>query len=706
MITIALDEQGDFENIEGKVETSPVFIGGIIYDDFDIPKDYENEKKRLQEYLKNVCSSVGCRYPQDLHYSSNPNNGYKVAKVKSQFSNTIKEFMENGTWNNEDLLPEHRKGKYHIFSLLRGENGKKNLLSQDVSEAVKDDFASNLYVHMAEEIVERLIFHNPVLENVRKIRLELATRRVLLSGNDRNERKKQYETLGYKPVQREPGENVGITEYLLTNPDNYRTAIEREMLKCGQNKILIDRIGVKSIYYKNQRAGMDFLYLADAICSFLAFDLQGNMPSLWIEEFYQRSSKINSNAANIIWGYDEIDDFFTKAWKCCEEGDYYKALSIAYDGSQYKSDMTPFYVKNWFAYIDEYIKLREDASDFSMAVKKYRESVFNNNLNQEKLVYIFKCLELMSKNIKFRSMKEEAELFDLYDSGMSAYIHNGNLEEAELCYEKTIQYAEYVATEEYLRTRNKMAVFLCDNLLFEKALSIADENVKYHELLSDIKREIFGSGAKEFLNHAIAISQRGQVLAYLNDDRAEQDFIDALKIMDEGTPDRYITLSYLMHYYICKGQKEQYEILAEEYFGNRKSLLEQLSYISKEGSKEKDAKFSLKYALYVYSKALYVFYLDELPEKLIKRLSNIEKSLTDVSKKAQKQMNGHPWEMIYKYLGFIMQRYNMTDEAELYKKMIEESFKKADGLIKIIADESRRSMEEKKEMSKHTYMYY
>ena len=303
-------------------------------------------------------------------------------------------------------------------------------------------------------------------------------------------------------------------------------------------------------------------------------------------------------------------------------------------------------------------------------------------------------------------MKEEAELFDLYDSGMSAYIHNGNLEEAELCYEKTIQYAEYVATEEYLRTRNKMAVFLCDNLLFEKALSIADENVKYHELLSDIKREIFGSGAGEFLNHAIAISQRGQVLAYLNDDRAEQDFTDALKIMDEGTPDRYITLSYLMHYYICKGQKEQYEILAEEYFGNRKSLLEQLSYISKEGSKEKDAKFSLKYALYVYSKALYVFYLDELPEKLIKRLSNIEKSLTDVSKKAQKQMNGHPWEMIYKYLGFIMQRYNMTDEAELYKKMIEESFKKADGLIKIIAEESQKSLEEKKEISERTYMYY
>ena len=32
-ITIALDEQGDFENLEGKLEKAPVFIGGIIYDD-------------------------------------------------------------------------------------------------------------------------------------------------------------------------------------------------------------------------------------------------------------------------------------------------------------------------------------------------------------------------------------------------------------------------------------------------------------------------------------------------------------------------------------------------------------------------------------------------------------------------------------------------------------------------------------------------
>ena len=39
MLTITLDEQGDFENIQNKLETKPVFIGGIIYDDKGIAEE-------------------------------------------------------------------------------------------------------------------------------------------------------------------------------------------------------------------------------------------------------------------------------------------------------------------------------------------------------------------------------------------------------------------------------------------------------------------------------------------------------------------------------------------------------------------------------------------------------------------------------------------------------------------------------------------
>lgn len=708
MITIALDEQGDFENLEGKLEKAPVFIGGIIYDDVEDSDDYDNEKKRLQNYLKNVCLSVGCRYPQDLHFSSDgdTNNGHKVALVKEKFSDTIREYLEQGTWNNSTLIPEQRIGKYYIFASLRGKNGKKNLLADGVSEAVKDDFASNLYVHMAEDVIERLVFHNPVISGISKIRLELATRRVLLSGEDRTERMKQYEQLGFKAVTREPCGSTGVTEYLLTNPDNYRTALEREMLSCNQERILVDRIGVKSIYYKNQRAGMDFLYLADAICSLLGFELQGNKSSEWIEQFNTRSHNINRNVDNIIWAYDEVDDYFSKAWKYLEEKDYYRALSIAFDGSKYNSEITPFYIKKWFKYIDKCMVKQTDSSAFSMAVKKYRESVLNNNLNQEKLVYIYELLEKMSYNIVFASRKDEAELYDLYDSGLSAYIHNSNLPEAEKCFEKTKEYAEYVATEAYLRTRNKMVVFLCDNLCFEEALALADENVTYHDLLSEMKKELFGPSFTEALNHAIALSQRAQVYAFLNNERAEYDFLTALEIMDEGIPDRYITQSYLLHFYLSQGNREKYEKLAIEYFGNKTSLIEQFNYIAKEGSKEENAKFSMKYALYVYVKALYVFYLEEIPSKLLNKLKTIEKSLCDVSKKAEKQINGHPWEIIYKYVALILLSKECFVEKDMYCERLKNMFCESEGLIKDIYIESLLQIEKNNSFKrKYTYMY-
>ena len=710
MITIALDEQGDFENFEGKLDKAPVFIGGVIYDDVDADGEYNNEKERLYRYLKHVCASVNCKYPVDLHFSSKGNNGSKVKQVKTKFSETIKEFLEKGTWNNEPILNEKRKGKYYVFASIRGENGKTNLLSKDISEAVKDDFASNLYLHMAEGVVERLVFHNPLIDNISKVRLDLATRMAVLPTNDEAKRHKEYETLGYELANKDKkdDEEKKNKAYNITNVYNYRTAFEREMLKSGQDKILVDRIGVKSICYDyDDKERLVFLFLADAICSILGFDLQGKTPAEWINEFYKRSANINPKGNNIIWAYDDADLYFDRAWNYLEDGDYYRALSIAYDGSICKSKMASFYKEHWFKYVTERVSEQRDASGFSMAVRKYKESVLNNNLNQEKLVYIYDGLESIANNIAFSSSKEEAELYYLYDSGMSAYIHVSNFEKAKECFEKAKQYAEYVTTEVYLRTRNKMVVFLCDNLQFEEALKMANENVAYHEMLKDMKKLMFGESFKESLNYAIAISQRAQVYAFMNDIRAEKDFLDALAIMDEGTPDRYITQSYLMHYYICQEMKDKYENIAQEYFGNKIDLSEQFVYIVKEGAKKKDARFSLKYALWVYVKAIYRFYLDELTSDMVNKFKSIEKLLTEIDVQADKQINGHPWELIYKYLALIMLVNKAGSEAEQYKQKIVDMSKDSSGLIKSIAEESVRCVEDKENrVEKYTYMFY
>ena len=79
MLTISLDEQGDFENM--KNENAPIFIGGIIYNDRELENEHEYEKKRVSTYLQRVCMSVGAKYPRDLHFYKYANGGNNSNKV-------------------------------------------------------------------------------------------------------------------------------------------------------------------------------------------------------------------------------------------------------------------------------------------------------------------------------------------------------------------------------------------------------------------------------------------------------------------------------------------------------------------------------------------------------------------------------------------------------------------------------------------------
>lgn len=703
MITIALDEQGDFENLEGKLNREPVFIGGIVYDDVDDETDLVNEQVRLERYLKRMCLEAGGRYPNDLHVASHggTSNRETVKQVKTRFGLTIKEFMEHGTWNGRELLQEARKGKYYIFISMRGRNGKKALLSSRVSEVVREDFASNLYVHMAEEVVMRLLFHNPILQNIRKFKLELATRRVILKDGaeryNREAKRREYEKLGFHEVVRENGsDSQATTEYQLTNPTNYRTAIEREMLQCENHAVMTERIGVKSIYYDHAKTNMVFLYLADAVCSHLSYNREGTQPHEWIESFFEVSKQINPRSSNMIWAYDEADEYFSKGLRAAEEKDFYLALGHIFDGIRCTSTMRDFYTKYWYPLVIDFARAKADPQSFSMAIRKLNDSIMSNELNQEKLIYIYEVLEKTGEEMGFVDKKQEAILYHLYDAGVSAYTHMGRSEKAKQRFEKTKQYAEYVSMEAFLRTRNKMVVFLCDTQAFDEALKISDENVVYHEMLSEMKKQIFQSESHESLNHAKALSQRAQVYAFMENDNAEIDFTAALGILDRDTPDYLITESYLMHYYIASGNKKGYEECARHYYGERNSLKGQFDYIARKGAGE-NARFALKYALYVYIKALYTFYSEDISPNggLLNKLKGIEKALTDLNKNAENQINGHPWELIYKYVALIMIQHQQMDEARRYMEKIEQFAQTNEGLLRDIANAGWRVCNDK-----------
>ena len=473
---------------------------------------------------------------------------------------------------------------------------------------------------------------------------------------------------------------------------------------------MIDRIAVKSIFYKHATEGMDFLYLADAICAHLSFHRSGSKPSEWIESFSKIAKEINGNTRNLIWGYDDADEYFEKSWKAIERGDYFEALSQEYGGEKCASRMKDFYCAQWYPLLVEKIIKTVNVSDFSTAVRKYKDAVMGNNIIQDKLVHIYEALVKIGESVKFSNRYDEAMLYDLYDAGVSAYTHVGDSENAQRCFEKTQQYAEFVATEVFLRTRNRMAVYLCDRLEFKKALEIADENVNYHELLLNMKRQIFKDEEHESLNHAIALSQRAQIYAFMKDDRAEADFINALSMMEAETPDRLITLSYLLHYYISVGNRKKYEEYAREYFDGRGGLADQFEYLAREGASE-HARFSFKFAFYVFIKAVYEFYSDSLSNKLLNRFKKIESTLQELNENTAKLMNGHPWEIIYKYLALIMYENQDQENGDRYVEKIKAISESSGGTIREIANENLRICEASRnrqtivEALTFTYMY-
>lgn len=676
MITISLDEQGDFEGI--KKEYAPIFIGGILYDDMGDNADYQNERKRIEGYLKAVCQSVGAKYSRDLHFridSQGRNNGACVAKVKEKLKQTLSEFIQKGTFEKKEIFEasKERKGRYYIFCMLKSDEGKKTLLEEGVSELIKDSFASNLYVHMAEDVISRIVFHNPVIEDIKEIRMDIATRRVVLERDEElalNEKLEEYTKLGYQQDREHSSTEKKVI--LITNPDVYRTAMEREMMNSEKSAIRMDRIGVKSIYYEQPDKRMVFLYLADIICSILGYKPKGESAREWLSYFKETADKLTGHSENLLYAYDTADTFFRKAWERLEEKDYYKALSIAYEGMHAKTPIAEYYSKTWYPKLLDRIAKEKNLSAYTMALRKLQESILNNNLNQDKVMFIFHTLERIEPNILFGNREDKAVLYELYDTGVAAYCHIGDSRNALKYFNKCEEYAGFIGIERYLGTRNQMAVLLNDSFQPGKALEIALDNFSYHELISDMKQQIFQKeDYRDYLEHGKTLSQLGQAYAFAGDSRAELCFLEALEEFEKNSPNYLITLSYLLHYYIQVGDKDKYLERSREYFGENTSLDKQLKYIVHEGMELQNTRFTLKYALYVYVKGLYYFRMDDISDSLLDKLSSIRETMEKLGIKSLKQLNGHPWELICKYLALIMIKKGRREKADVYMDMAE-----------------------------------
>ena len=86
-------------------------------------------------------------------------------------------------------------------------------------------------------------------------------------------------------------------------------------------------------------------------------------------------------------------------------------------------------------------------------------------------------MERMAERMEFEREEDEAVLYELYDTGISAYSHIGDSLRAKECFEKCVQYAGRTELERYLKTRNRRVVYLMDNFDNAEALDNAQDHV-------------------------------------------------------------------------------------------------------------------------------------------------------------------------------------------------------------------------------------
>lgn len=143
MITISLDEYGQFEEYEGSLQI-PTYIAGLLFDDHDIAGECDLERKRIEAFYKAVISEAKdnsnynareFEYPQALHIVPSKPQTYShfvVRPVKSLINQHLPEFLRTGQYrgrqlrdNNNRVIPK-REGNYQLFVCLKSAKGKKN----------------------------------------------------------------------------------------------------------------------------------------------------------------------------------------------------------------------------------------------------------------------------------------------------------------------------------------------------------------------------------------------------------------------------------------------------------------------------------------------------------------------------------------------------------------------------------------------------
>lgn len=634
----ALDEAGSF-NLDNNSVKGFNFVLGLLYDS-PSQEDIENERNRIKGYLSWICSSANTQYPKGLHGNRINGQDYSVEnKLKKSIKQTIEHFFKEGQWLSDNMYSD-RQGHYHFVVSLAGKEGKTEF--KDSSEYLKYDSAgTNLYTHMAEELVIRSIFHNPFFAPS-NISMLIAQRSLPVDKNNTVQNK-----MGYR-------ENSGTLS--TSNSDTYRTVIQRELLKHKDVSPHIESLWCQKIPYdtvKNIPQNVEFIFLTDIICSYLKQKYNNDYQDEGkrIEAVYEATKKL-SDQSPFVFAYCDIDTDFSNAWAALESGNYHEALSVSYDASSKKTPFTKYYNGHLFPLIQEKIKLSRNEYNLKKAIEDLNQYAFyTENLDQKKLLSLLETYYQIINFMITATSGEEVPAFSsktkyyYYMIAQAAFNHIGDPITSFKYYDQLEQINESIPLDMLLQARRQMIVSALDSFQADTIKKYEDDTVEAYKQILLIERKYFHKNTAFFkynLEYGMLMSQSGQTAACLRNKDAETRFIEALKQFKNSKQNYYRTLSYLLHHYIDIKNYDGYMKWSSLYFGNKRGPQTQYQWLMSQA--ENNNNFTFDFAFFVYIKAMYTFHFD-----LIEDFPDYANEIDELGISRKE----HPWELINKYCALI-----------------------------------------------------
>lgn len=717
---LSLDEHGNFES--NLISTDIRFIAGLLYD--SSKEDFEVEKKRIKAYyvmavnkaneLRDKENTNKCRFPRDIHLSNVEDNAREAKIVNKVIVDTLPEFIKLGTFNGRPITKYvdseigERKGNYHLFVMAKNPSGKSKFKTDDVFTS--DNQASTLYFHMASSIVNRIICHNPIYSRNHKLNFYVdLPSRVTAAANDLGNKRAEYEKAGYSALQSgtaKSNTNMGLfsyeskQRYSVANKDIYRSIISYELDKCNNPNVKVVYFDVDSIKYDNV-TNDEFLYLCDSICSYIGPELNrtatliqtnkskdasdeslnnkertidlGNILSTAKESLHT----LNPGNINLVYAYDNVDDYYRDAYDYYEKGQLFEAISTIYDAMQLKNDYAKFYSDNVFKDLLERINQAVNVNNFRSCVLNLGKALNANNLNQKKLLFMLEKIEKMKERVidQYSNDDKKRLEFEVSSFALSAYCHMGMPDEASKYYLECLKSEDYITFDKIIEIRRKYAECLNDNFMFDEAYKLSYDNKKYYEglmtsregLLNNISKKegfiarLVDAYKKPTFNHncfeyAKTVSNVARCLAYKRDKKAEKEFKLALSMMNKEDANYKITQSYLLHYYADNNMVDKFENEATEYFNGNSTYEDRYNYIMNLVNNKTEL-YSVGYMIYIFIRGYCVSNAYKTNKV---NLDKMIETLEDTKEVDTKQF---PWPIIFKYAALINDK-----KAEEYLK--------------------------------------